>query len=129
MTTTAAAIAPRVAPAKLCRDCGGLQWVFEDPIDRETNSKAPCPTCKPYGPRVAATSVHADGAYVTHRYSNRVGRVLRSWRATQGPKRPGRWVMCDVRYMDDGCGVAWEQDLVPYVEEPDAVPFDLPDDD
>ena len=106
----------QVAP-KVCRDCAGQGWLYLEPGDDQTDSKSPCPTCQPYGPRMPATSAHADGVRVEHRYTGRTGIVLRSWRKHQGAKRPDVYVYCDIRYDDERPGVAWENDLMAYDPE------------
>jgi DnaJ-class molecular chaperone len=108
----------------VCRTCDGAGWSFITAEDAATNAKTPCPTCKPYGMRADAVSIHAVGSRVTHKWNDKTGIVLRSWRQSQGAKRPNRYVMCDVKYDNDSFGVAWEQDLVPYTVPDDAVPFD-----
>jgi hypothetical protein len=68
-------------------------------------------------PRMAATSIHAPGARVEHRYTNRQGVVERAWRKHYGTTRPEPYVMVDVKYDDDTTGFAWEQDLLPVTQE------------
>lgn len=104
-------------------DCGGTGWLYLEPGDSETDSKSPCPTCKPYGSRVKATSIlHAPGARVRLLDTHRTGVVLRAWRRSAGTKqkRIDPYVMCDVRYDDGLPGVAWERNLVPYTPPVDA---------